>query len=104
MELKWSPLASVCVVMASGGYPGNYPKGKIITGLDAANKLPHTKIFHAGTALDGEFLVANGGRVLDVTALGATPKEAQTRAYAAVDKIDWPDGFCRRDIGWRAVG
>jgi len=61
------------------------------------------EVFHAGTALDGEFLVANSGRVLNVTALGATVKEAQVRAYRAVDQIDWQDGFCRRDIGWRAI-
>src|SRR5882757_1346318 len=87
IELKWSPLASVCVVMASGGYPGNYAKGKVITGLDAANKLPRTKVFHAGTALKDGQIVTSGGRVLGVTALGKDLKAAQASAYAAVEKI-----------------
>ena len=78
LELKWSPLTSVCVVMASGGYPGSYPKGKVITGLDAANALTHTKVFHAGTALKDGQIVTNGGRVLGVTALGKDLKAAQT--------------------------
>ena len=102
LELKWSPLASVCVVMASGGYPGNYPKGKVISGLDAANKLPHTKIFHAGTALKDGQVVTSGGRVLGVTALGKDLKTAQAAAYAAVDKIGFDGAHFRRDIAAKA--
>ena len=101
-ELRWSPLASVCVVMASGGYPGNYPKGKIITGLDAANALPHTKVFHAGTALKDGQVVTNGGRVLGVTALGQDLKAAQAAAYAAVEKIHFDGAHFRRDIAAKA--
>src|SRR5450755_2096973 len=87
IELKWKPQASVCVVMASGGYPGNYAKGKPITGLEAANALPDTKVFHAGTALKDGRIVTNGGRVLGVTALGKDLRAAQLAAYAAVEKI-----------------
>ena len=103
LELKWSPLASVCVVMASGGYPGNYAKGKIITGLDAANALPHTKVFHAGTALKDGHIVTNGGRVLGVTALGKDLKTAQAAAYAAVEKIYFDGAHFRRDIAAKAL-
>jgi phosphoribosylamine--glycine ligase len=101
IELKWSPLASVCVVMASGGYPGNYAKGKVISGLDAA-KLPHTKVFHAGTALKDGQIVTNGGRVLGVTALGKDLKAAQAAAYAAVEKIHFDGAHFRRDIAAKA--
>jgi phosphoribosylamine--glycine ligase len=103
MELKWSPLASVCVVMASGGYPGNYPKGKPITGLAAANALPNTKVFHAGTALKDGQVVTNGGRVLGVTALGKDLRTAQTAAYAAVEKIHFEGAQFRRDIAAKAL-
>ena len=103
IELKWKPAASVCVVMASGGYPGNYPKGKIITGLDAANALPHTKVFHAGTAKNGNEIVTNGGRVLGVTALGQDLKAAQAAAYAAVEKIHFDGAQFRRDIAAKAM-
>ncbi len=102
-ELKWKPAASVCVVMASGGYPGNYAKGKIITGLDAANALPHTKVFHAGTALKDGQIVTNGGRVLGVTALGKDLKTAQAAAYAAVEKIHFDGAHFRRDIAAKAL-
>jgi phosphoribosylamine--glycine ligase len=101
-ELKWSPLASVCVVIASGGYPGNYAKGKVITGLDAANALPHTKVFHAGTALNAGQIVTNGGRVFGVTALGKDLKTAQAAAYAAVEKIHFDGAQFRRDIAAKA--
>jgi phosphoribosylamine--glycine ligase len=101
-ELKWKPEASVCVVMASGGYPGSYPKGKIITGLDAANKLPNTKVFHAGTALKEGQIVTNGGRVLGVTALGRDLKAAQAAAYAAVESIQFEGAQFRRDIAAKA--
>jgi phosphoribosylamine--glycine ligase len=90
--------------MAAKGYPGAYAKGSAIAGLDEAAAVKGVEIFHAGTATgaDGR-LVANGGRVLNVSAIGQTVAEAQACAYAAVDKIRWPEGFCRRDIGWRAV-
>lgn len=101
-ELKWSPLASVCVVMASGGYPGSYPKGKPITGIDAANALSHTKVFHAGTALKDGAVVTNGGRVLGVTALGKDLKTAQAAAYAAVERISFEGAQFRRDIAKKA--
>ncbi|HEX9046491.1 MAG TPA: phosphoribosylamine--glycine ligase [Verrucomicrobiae bacterium] len=102
LELKWRPEASVCVVMASGGYPGNYPKGKIITGLDSANAQPGTKVFHAGTALKDGQIVTNGGRVLGVTALGADLKAAQAAAYAAVKQIHFDGAHFRRDIAAKA--
>jgi phosphoribosylamine--glycine ligase len=89
--------------MASGGYPGNYPKGKIISGLDAANALSHTKVFHAGTALKGGHIVTNGGRVLGVTALGKDLRAAQAAAYAAVETIHFEDAQFRRDIGAKAL-
>ncbi len=103
MELKWSPQASVCVVMASGGYPGSYPKGKAITGIEAANALPQTKVFHAGTARAGDQIVTNGGRVLGVTALGKDLKAAQAAAYAAVEKIRFEGAQFRRDIAAKGI-
>jgi len=103
MELKWNPAASVCVVMASGGYPGGYPKGKVITGLDAANALPATKVFHAGTAVKDGRVVTNGGRVLGVTTLGKDLKTAQAAAYAAVEVIQFEGAHFRRDIGAKAA-
>jgi len=103
VELKWNPMASVCVVMASGGYPGNYAKGKIITGLEAANSLPNTKVFHAGTATVGDNIVTSGGRVLGVTALGEDLKSAQSAAYAAVEKIQFEGAQFRRDIAAKAL-
>ncbi len=101
-ELKWKPEASVCVIMASGGYPGNYPKGKIITGLDGTNKLPSTKVFHAGTSLKDGQIVTNGGRVLGVTALGKDLRTAQAAAYAAVECIQFEGAHFRRDIAAKA--
>jgi phosphoribosylamine--glycine ligase len=103
IELKWSPLASVCVVMASGGYPGNYEKGKPIRGLDDAAKLPGVKVFHAGTAKNGNEIVTNGGRVLGVTALGKDLKAAQAAAYAAVEKIHFDGAQFRRDIAAKSL-
>jgi phosphoribosylamine--glycine ligase len=102
-ELRWSPMASVCVVMASGGYPGSYTKGKPIHGLEAANALPNTKVFHAGTARAGNEIVTSGGRVLGVTALGKDLKSAQAAAYAAVEKISFEGAQFRRDIARRAL-
>ncbi len=98
-----SPDAALTVVMAAAGYPAGVEKGSEIKGITSAEALPGVTVYHAGTKADGDRLVANGGRVLNVTARGATVSEAQTRAYAAIDAIDWPEGFCRRDIGWRAV-
>ncbi|MER9745970.1 phosphoribosylamine--glycine ligase [Mesorhizobium sp. M0140] len=101
-SVRWRDEAALTVVMAARGYPGTPEKGSVIRGVeDAASD--GVEIFHAGTAINGGALVANGGRVLNVTASGATVGEAQKRAYAALDRIDWPDGFCRRDIGWQAV-
>ncbi len=102
-ELKWNPKASVCVVLASGGYPGSYPKGKVIAGLDAANALPGTKVFHAGTALKDGQVVTSGGRVLGVTALGKDLPSARTAAYAAVEKIHFEGAHFRRDIAAKAL-
>jgi phosphoribosylamine--glycine ligase len=98
----WRDEAALTVVMAANGYPGAYDKGSRIDGLDEAAR-DGAVIFHAGTALEGGSIVAVGGRVLGVTATGATIGQAQAAAYAAVDRIRWPGGFCRRDIGWRAV-
>jgi phosphoribosylamine--glycine ligase len=102
-DLRWYPDAALTVVMAAKGYPGSYAKGSVIEGLDAAAKVEGVEIFHAGTKADGSRILANGGRVLNVCALGKTVGDAQARAYAAVDRIRWADGFCRRDIGFRAV-
>jgi phosphoribosylamine--glycine ligase len=103
IELKWKAAASVCVVMTSGGYPGNYAKGKIIRGLDEASKLPDVKVFHAGTAKNGSEIITNGGRVLSVTALGKDLKAAQAAAYTAVKKIHFNDAHFRRDIAAKAL-
>jgi phosphoribosylamine---glycine ligase len=103
IELKWSATASVCVVMASGGYPGSYAKGKVISGLDAANALPHTKVFHAGSARAGGQVVTNGGRVLGVTAWAKDVRAAQSAAYAAVENIHFEGAHFRRDIAAKAV-
>jgi phosphoribosylamine--glycine ligase len=102
-DLRWHPDAALTVVMAAKGYPGNYARGTVIEGLDAAAQVEGVEIFHAGTKADSGKILANGGRVLNVCARGKTVREAQTRAYQAVDRIKWPDGFCRRDIGWRAI-
>jgi phosphoribosylamine--glycine ligase len=103
VTLAWRDEVALTVVMAANGYPGTPRKGTVIKGLDAAAALDGIEIFHAGTARDGDNLVAGGGRVLNITALGPTVSAAQTRAYEAVSLIDWPEGFCRRDIGWRAI-
>ncbi len=102
MSVRWRDEAALTVVMAARGYPGATEKGSPIAGLETAAG-EDVEIFHAGTALGDGGLVADGGRVLNVTALGASVAEASARAYAAVDRIDWPGGFCRRDIGWRAI-
>jgi phosphoribosylamine--glycine ligase len=100
---KFSPDRALTVVMAARGYPATPEKGGAIGGIEAA-EAEGAKVFHAGTALDATGkLVASGGRVLNVTAIGPTVAEAQANAYAAVDRIDFPTGFCRRDIGWREI-
>ena len=103
LVLNWHDDAALCVVMAAKGYPGTYQKGTEIEGLDEAAADPNVQIFHAGTKRDGTRILADGGRALGVTARGKDIAEAKARAYSAVDRIDWPGGFCRRDIGWRAL-
>ncbi|HWM46556.1 MAG TPA: phosphoribosylamine--glycine ligase [Xanthobacteraceae bacterium] len=102
-DLRWSREAALTVVMASKGYPGKYATGTPIEGLDEAARLEGVEIFHAGTKSEGGRILANGGRVLNVCGVGASVREAQRRAYAAVDAIRWPEGFCRRDIGHLAI-
>ena len=102
-QVHWADDHALTVVMAANGYPGDYAKGSVIGGLDALPEDSFNMCFHAGTALKDGHVVANGGRVLNVTARGASLAEAQTRAYAMVEAINWPGGFCRRDIGWRAL-
>ena len=102
-DLRWYPDAALTVVLAAKGYPGGYSRGSVIEGLDEAAQVEGVEIFHAGTKAEGEKVLANGGRVLNVSALGKTVSEAQARAYRAVNKIRWPEGFYRRDIGWQAV-
>ena len=103
VSVRWRDEAALTVVMAANGYPGRPEAGSEIRGVDEAAAVDGIQIFHAGTAREDGRLVAAGGRVLNVTALGETVTEARDRAYAAVDRIDWPGGFCRRDIGWRAI-
>ena len=103
ITLKWADDVALTVVMAARGYPGTPLKGTEIKGLAAAAKIDGVEIFHAGTRRDGDRLIADGGRVLNVTARGKTVAEAQAHAYAAISQIDWPEGFCRHDIGWRAI-
>jgi len=103
VNLRWHADSALCVVMAAHGYPGEPQRGSEIRGLDAAATDPKVKIFHAGTRRDGDRLLADGGRVLGVTALGGDIGLARDRAYAAVDRIQWSEGFCRRDIGRRAL-
>jgi phosphoribosylamine--glycine ligase len=102
-DLRWRNDAALTVVMAAKGYPGAYEKGSEIRGLDDAARVEGVEIFHAGTIAREGRIFANGGRVLNVCALGRNVREAQARAYEAVSRIDWPGGFYRRDIGWRAV-
>lgn len=103
-HLDWSDDACALIVLAAKGYPEGYDKGTIINGVDTANTKDQVVVFHAGTAVKNGNLVANGGRVLNVTATGATIRDAIDAAYVGVDAIDWPDGFHRKDIGWRALG
>jgi phosphoribosylamine--glycine ligase len=101
--LRWSDDVALTVVMAANGYPGTPLKGTEIKGLAAAAQISNVEIFHAGTKRDGTRLTADGGRVLNITARGKTVAEAQASAYAAISHINWPGGFCRKDIGWRAI-
>jgi len=102
-QVNWADDYAMTVVMAADGYPGSYEKGTFIKGLDCVPEDSRNMVFHAGTkSVDGQ-ITASGGRVLNVTARGETLKQARDRAYAMVDGIDWPDGFYRRDIGWRAL-
>ena len=103
VSLDWIPEPAITVVMAAEGYPGSYEKGSEIKGLDVAGAVEGVTIFHAGTKADGDRVLANGGRVLNVSATGRDIAEARERAYAAIDLIDWPGGFCRTDIAWRAL-
>ena len=103
VDLRWYPQAALTVVMAARGYPGPHAKGSVIEGLDDAAAVEGVEIFHAGTKQDGDHVLANGGRVLNVSALGKDVREAGTRAYEAVSRIRWPQGFCRHDIGWRTI-
>ena len=102
-DVRWSDDAALTVVIAANGYPGTPLKGTEIRGLDVAKAIPNVEIFNAGTRRDGDHIIADGGRVLNVTGRGKTVKEARDAAYAAIAKIDWPGGFYRKDIGWRAL-
>ena len=102
-QVNWADDHALTVVMAANGYPGSYEKGTEIKGLAALPADSKNYVFHAGTKMDGGAVVANGGRVLNVTARGASLQEAKDRAYAMVEGVDWPEGFYRRDIGWRAL-
>jgi len=101
--VQWADDHAITVVMAAQGYPGDYARGSEIRGLDALPEDSRRMVFHAGTARRDGRLMADGGRVLNVTARGDTLREARDAAYAMVDAVDWPEGFCRRDIGWRAL-
>jgi phosphoribosylamine--glycine ligase len=103
-SVEWDPRPSVCVVMASAGYPGDYEKGKPLRGLEEAALVPDAKVFHAGTLKMGDQIVNDGGRVLGVTALGDTLAEAKLHAYQAVKCIRWEGAWCRKDISDKAVG
>ena len=103
VSVRWHDETALTVVMAARGYPGDYARGSTIGGVDLAEANDDVVVFHAGTRRDGEQLLTAGGRVLNVTALGSSVSEARERAYAAVGNIDWPEGFCRSDIGWRAI-
>ncbi len=102
-RVNWAEDHAITVVMAANGYPGDYQKGSEIKGLAALPEDSMNMVFHAGTKAEGDKILANGGRVLNVTARGDSLTEARDRAYAMVDQIDWPEGFVRRDIGWRAL-
>jgi phosphoribosylamine---glycine ligase len=102
-DLRWYAQPALTVVMAAQGYPGNYARGTVIEGLDAAAAIEGVEIFHAGTKVEAGHILANGGRVLNISATGKTVREAQARAYQAISHIRWPEGFYRHDIGWRQI-
>ena len=102
-EVQWDPRPSICVVMASNGYPGSYEKGKVITGLEEADKVENVKVFHAGTKLDGENVVTSGGRVLGITAISHSIADAKLKAYQAIKHIRWDGAWCRKDIADKAM-
>jgi phosphoribosylamine---glycine ligase len=102
-DLRWYREAALAVVMAAKGYPGSYRTGSTIEGIEAAAGTEGVEVFHAGTRSAGNRIIANGGRVLNIAATGESVGAARARAYAAIEKIRWPEGFFRRDIGWRAV-
>jgi phosphoribosylamine--glycine ligase len=102
-DLRWYPHSALTVVMAAKGYPGHYASGSVIGGLDEAAAIQGVEIFHAGTKEEGGKILSQGGRVLNVCGVGRDVAEAQAKAYAAVEKIRWPEGFYRRDIGRRAI-
>jgi phosphoribosylamine---glycine ligase len=103
ITVRWQDHTALCVVMAARGYPNDPLRGTVIGGLGEAAKVPGVSVFHAGTRRENGKIIANGGRVLGVTAVADTPSNAYAQAYTAVDRINWPEGFCRNDIGWRAV-
>ena len=103
-RVNWADDHALTVVMAAKGYPGDYMKGSVINGLDRMPEDSRHMVFHAGTALTGGLITANGGRVLNITARGDSLEQARNRAYAMVELLDWPEGFCRGDIGWRGLG
>ena len=103
IKLDWHSDPALVVVLATKGYPGHYSNGSEIHGVERAASVENVAVFHAGTKRRGDRLVADGGRVLGVTARAASVREAQALAYRAIDLIDWPEGFCRHDIGWRAL-
>ena len=103
VQLNWADDHALTIVYAAKGYPAGYEKGTQIKGLDGLNDASLVHVFHAGTKADGDVVLATGGRVLNITARGATLQEARDRAYATIEKIDWDNGFYRSDIGWRAL-
>jgi phosphoribosylamine--glycine ligase len=103
VTVNWADDHAMTVVMAAEGYPGSYVKGTEIKGLDAVKNDSMNVVFHAGTKAEGGKVLATGGRVLNVTARGESLQEARDRAYDMVDRVEWPEGFCRRDIGWRQL-
>jgi phosphoribosylamine--glycine ligase len=103
IQLKWDERPAVCVVASSKGYPGDYPKGLPITGIEKADAMPDVKVFHSGTKLQGKTLVTDGGRVLGVTALGKDIADARSRAYKAMEQIHFDGMHYRRDIGSKAL-
>ena len=103
VSLSWRPEPAMTVVLAAEGYPGGYAKGEVISGLAEASADPDVEVFHAGTKLEGDAVLSNGGRVMNITARGNTIAAAREKAYTAIEKINWPGGFHRKDIGWRAL-